>query len=258
MKSASEIAAVVDSAKLKYLLEADYLIYTREVLDECRRVAPTINVPDFPILQNISDNSTFHSALHMLADQVPDYFTKEELERLKHEGMIHTEIPVASVKEWVEETLKLKGNNPERYQERVDGFNASLAEDIERKDEYFADRGYCRKNWMKNFLKIDRVLTAFNQGIDVDVLLARIDAENCPAVKLYWTIRENRINTGKAPDDNDVDDYMFIPVIPYADFVLTEKELKHFVLWADRSYKSKVFSNAAQGVEHLKKQGFSL
>lgn len=44
VESAREITAVVDSANLKYLFEADYLVYTREVLDKCHEQNPDIQV----------------------------------------------------------------------------------------------------------------------------------------------------------------------------------------------------------------------
>jgi len=63
IESAREIAAVVDSAKLKYMLEVDYLVYTLEVLAQCRKQDPNINVPDLPILQKLSDKESFFSVL---------------------------------------------------------------------------------------------------------------------------------------------------------------------------------------------------
>ncbi|MHC4074363.1 MAG: hypothetical protein ACYSW0_21305 [Planctomycetota bacterium] len=229
-ESASEIAAVVDSAKLKYQLEADCLIYTHEVLDQCCKQNHKLKVPDLPlVLQNISDNSTFRSSLGTLATQVPDYL-EEGHKRFQQNGQIPVEIPIFSVREWVTETLCWKEKNPETYQERIDGFKAPLSEDIARKDEYFSDRLHYQRNWIKGFLKIDRILRAFNPGIDVDCVLKRIDVKDCPAVDLYWTVREKRMRSGNPPNDNDVDDYMYIPVIPYADVVLIEKQLRGFVL----------------------------
>jgi len=257
IESASAIAAVVDSVKLKYITEADYLVYTREVLDQCHEYDPTIKVPDFPVLQKLSDNITLSSAVGILATQVPDYLEDSQRKRFQKNGQIPTEVPVFSVRQWVEETFKWKDKNPETYQERIDGFKTSLSEDIERRDEYFADPRQYRKGWMKGFLKIDRILKAFNPGIDVDTVLDSIDATQCPAVSLYWKVREKRMLSGNPPKDNDVDDYGFIPVVLYADIVLIESNLREFILQADKSLESKVFSSASDALCCLNKCVFT-
>lgn len=258
VESASEVAAVVDSAKLKYVLEADYLVYTREVLDQCFEQNHDLKVPNLPlVLQNISDNSTFLSSLGVLATQVPDYLEESQRKRFQQNGQIPVEVPIFSVREWVTETLAWKEKNPETYQERIDGFRASLSEDIARKDEYFHDRERYRRAWIKRLLKVDKILKAFNPGIDVDAILEKMDIEECPAVTLYWTVREKRMRSGLPPNDNDVDDYMYIPVIPYADIVLIEKQLRGFVLQADKSLGSKVFSKVSDALNALENQGFT-
>jgi hypothetical protein len=256
-ETASKIAAVVDSANLKYLFEADYLIYTWEVLDLCHRQNPSIQVPDLPIFQKLSDNITFFSARGILANQVPDYLEEDELGQLEKKAGTPIKIPIASVRQWVEETLKLKCKNPELYKQRITNFKAQLAYDIENKNVYFNDRQSYRKDWLKRVLKIERILKAFNPKIDIDSVLDKIDAIKCPAVRLYWAVREKRMKSGNPPNDNDVDDYMYIPVVPYADIVLIEKNLRAFILQADKNLKSKVFSNVSDALNALVNQKFT-
>jgi len=255
--SAREIAAVVDSAKVKYVFEADYIVYTREILDQCHQQGQDIRIPDFPILQKLSDNESISSVLGMLATKVPDYLEEDKLERFKQNGKIPIDIPVVSVREWVEETLNWKEKNPKTYQGRVDDFKSSLLEDINRKDEYFNDRQQYRKDWIKRLLKVDKILKAFNPGVDVDGILEKIDMKKCPAVSLYWEIREKRMRSGNPPKDNDVDDYGYIPVIPYADIVLIEKNLREFIFQADNNLKTKVFSKVSEALGALDSQTFA-
>jgi hypothetical protein len=257
VESAREITAVVDSANLKYFFEADYLVYTREVLDQCHEQNPDIQVPDFPIFQNLSNNSTLCSARGILANQVPDYLEEDEFGQLEKKEGTPTEVEIGSIQQWVEETINWRRRNPETYQERIAGFKAPLSEDIARKDEYFHDRKRYRRDWIKRLLKIDKILRAFNPGIDVNAILEKIDIEDCPAITLYWTVREKRMRSGLPPNDNDVDDYMYIPVIPYADVVLIEKQLRAFVLQADKSLESKVFSKVGDTLNALENQGFT-
>lgn len=108
---------------------------------------------------------------------------------------------------------------------------------------------------MKRFLKVDKILEAFNPGIEVDGILSQIDTKSCQAVNLYWKVREKRMLSGNPPEDNDVDDYMFIPVVPYADIILTERNLRTFILQANQSLGSKVFCKATDVAETLKNIG---
>lgn len=255
--SACEIAAIVDSAKLKYILEADYLVYTREILNQYRDQNLNIRVPDFPVIQNLSDSSSLSSALGILLAQIPDYLEENKRAQLEQKIPFPTKVPLFSTQQWVEGTLDWRQRNPETCQKRIDGFKDSLSEDIARKGEYFSDPQRYRKEWMKRFLKIDRILKAFNPQDDVDSVLDKIDVTKCPAVKLYWSVREKRMNSGNPPQDNDVDDYMFLPVVPYADIVLTEHNLREFIRQADNNLMSKVFSKASDALSALENQGFS-
>ncbi len=240
------------------MLEADYIVYTHELLSQCRKQNTNINVPDLPpVLQNISDNSTFRSALGILVGQVPDYLEKDKLEQIQKKGGLPITVTIFSAQGWTEETFYWKQRNKEINQERLDGFRDSLSEDIERKDEYFNDPQQYRKDWFKRFLKIDRILRAFNPGIDIDAILEEIDIKNCPAVDLCWTVREKRMESGKPPEENDVDDYIFLPVIPYADLILMEENLRGYILWADSNLKSKVFSDTGDFLSALENKGFT-
>ena len=65
---------------------------------------------------------------------------------------------------------------------------------------------------------------------------------------------EKRIKAGYAPKDNEVDDWLFLPVVPYADLVLIDSNLREFILQADRSLESKVVCNMTDAVDILKTQ----
>ncbi len=256
--SASDIAAVIDSAQVKYMIEADYLVFTQEILALCHKQGQDLNVPGLPsVLQDISDDRTFRSVLGILVRDVPDYLDKDKLEQIQRKGELPIMVPTFSAGDWTRETFNWKEKNREIYQERIDGFISSLSEDITRKDEYFRDRKSYRRDWIKRFLKIDRILMTLNPGCDVDAILQKIDIQDCPAIALYWTVREKRMKSGLPPNENDVDDYMYIPIIPYADIVLAERQLRGFVLQADRNLESKVFSNVGDALSALENHKFT-
>lgn len=256
---ASSLAAVIDSAKLKYIMpETDGLVYTYEVLKQCQAQDSSIRVPDLPpIPQKISNNSTIRSPLGILINQVPDYLDKELREKIPKDIQFPTEEIFLTALQWMDELFKRKQKYPEMYQKRKEYFKASLSEDINRKDEYFNNPQHYRKAWLKRFLKIGRILKAFNPEIDIDGILDKIDATKCSAVRLYWAVREKRMLSGNPPNDNDVDDYMYIPIVPYADIVLIEKELKGYIIQVDKNLKSKVFSKASDALAALENQKFS-
>jgi hypothetical protein len=49
---------------------------------------------------------------------------------------------------------------------------------------------------------------------------------------------------------------MLLPVVPYADLVLTDNNLREFILQADRNLGSKVFSEVSDALNALEKGGF--
>mgnify|MGYP001614122725 CR=1 FL=1 len=257
IRRAREIAAVVDSAQVKYLIDADYLVYTTEIIELCRNIDTGLRAPDLPpVLQNISDNSDFRSALGILVHNIPNYIEKQKLEQLQRKGELPITVPIFSAGEWTEDTFRWKQSNEEIYQERRKGFGDSLSKDIESKEEYFNNSKRYRIDWLKRFLKIDMILRASNPGIDIDDILGKIDVSQCPAVNLCWAVREKRMKSAHPPQDSDVDDYGYIPVIPYADIVLVERQLCGFILQADKSFESKVFSRVSDALNALQHRGF--
>ena len=258
-QSIREIAAVIDSAKLKCTIpESDHLVYTYEVLEQCHKQNPSMRVPDLPpIFQNISDNCAIRSSLAILARDVPDYLEEGQNEKIREQGGLPTEIPVLSAGEWVKGIFNRRQANPEDYDKRISDFKNQLAYDIQNKDVYFCDSERYRRDWLKRLLKIDRILRAFNPGCDIDAILQKTDVEDCPAITLYWTVREKRMRSGVPPTANDVDDYGYIPVIPYADIVLIERQLREFVLQADKSLEAKVFSKVSDALNALESQRFA-
>jgi hypothetical protein len=130
-------------------------------------------------------------------------------------------------------------------------------EDITRKGEYYADRQRYRRDWIKRLLKIDRILKAFNPGVDVDSVLDNTDITNCSSIQLYWKVREKRMEYNNPPKDTDVGDYIFLSGVPYADIILLENKMRNLILKADNSLKVKVFYKAADALKAIKNQAFT-
>jgi len=250
-QSARQIAAVIDSAQLVYQLEMDQFVYLSEVLCECKRLDPSLQIPELPKTQLLEPAGIFRSTHAVLARSVPDYF-----DSAKDPNAIPVDIPVGSVREYVKTTLKLEQENPGRYNDRIEGWKASMLYDIRHKDEYFRSRKHWWLEWMKRFLKVDKVIAGLNPGLNVEMYLQDVDIENCPAVGLYFDAREKRMKAGHDPQDNEVDDWQFLPVVPYADLVLIDRNFRTFILQADKSLEARVFANAADAAEVLRKQEF--
>jgi len=251
-QSASQIAAVIDSAQLVYQWEMDQIVYLSEVLCECQRLDPSLQIPDLPKMQPLTPGGFFRSTHAVLARSVPGYF-----DSVRDPNGIPENIPVESVSEYVKTTLKLEQENPGRYNDRIEGWKASMSYDIHHKDEYFRSPKHWWLEWMRRFLQVDKVIAAFNPEFHAEMYLQNVDIENCPAVRLYFDAREKRIRAGHDPQDNEVDDWQFLPVVPYADLVLIDRNFRTFILQADRSLEAKVFANAADAADVLRKQEFN-
>jgi hypothetical protein len=252
-KSANAIAAIFESVKLVYMIEGDTFVYTREVLDECKRQNTERVVPQFDMMHIWNDGGSFRSALGVLGSTIPGYVEKDVLSSsVQNQKDISEVVPVVSFPNLIKEHFKYKKRNLAIYEERVKGFNESLQYDIDHAEEFFANSSYFITEWFKRHLKIDRILLALNPGIDVNEVLNTLDIEKCPAVKLFIHTREKRLRDKSPPKDNDVDDWFFLPVIPYADLVLTDRNFRHFILQADESLESKVFADASEAAQALK------
>jgi len=252
-KSANAIAAIFESVKLVYMMEGDTFVYTREVLDECKRCTPSIEVPKFGVAHIWSDGGTYKPASSVLCATIPDYCEKDVLPAyIQNPKDLPQEVPVVSFSRLISENFRYKKQYHANYEERVNGFIASLQNDIDHAEKFFSNRSYFITEWFKRYLKIDKILTALNPGIDISRTLGSIDIERCPAVKLRIRVWEMRIKDKSPPKNNDVDDWFFLPVIPYADIVLIDSNFRHFILQADESLKAKVFADASEAAQPLK------
>lgn len=243
-ESASQIAAVLDSAKLLYLVEPDTFVYLSEILRECARIDPRLNIPSLPILHEQKPGGSFEPVLGWLAHNVPDYIKRHELPSyLDNCDSVPTIVPVSSARRYALESARYRKENPDTFRERVDGYNAALQQDISHADLLTKGVQPFLVDWMKRYLRVDRVLTALNPGIDVDALLERLQLDCCPAVKLWFAAREKRIRAGHPPKENEVDDWAIIAVVPYADLVFIDSGLAEFLFQADGNLQAKVASD---------------
>lgn len=248
-QSTSEIAAVIDSASLKYTMPTEVFgVCIQEVLYQCKKQKSDILIPDLPpILQNISDNCTFRSSLAILTNQVSGY-TNVKLPK----GGLPEEIPVSTVAEWVEKIFN-KEQNTGCYQKRRAYFMKRFNYDIEHKDGYFKNPKPHRLDFIKEELKVDIILEHFNPEINVNDIIEKIDIEECHALNLLIQCHEIRLQKGKPfRKENDVDDYIFIPIVPYADFMLIEDKFKGTIIQTDNRLRTKVFSNVSDTLEAIK------
>ena len=248
LESAYQIADVLDSAKLRYFFEGDSFIYLHELLTECRRAEPSLKVPAVPILQVMENAGVIETALGTLLHEIPGYNEPGDLPKyVTDPSQFPRNIPVITARRGVKETFRYKRENPETYQEREDGYIAALSQDIERRTERDISVSDL-VSWAKRFLRIDRVLNHKNENIEVDQLLGRLDLENCPGTKLWFAARSKRIDAGHPGRENDVDDWVFLPIVPYCDITLTDRAFREFILQGDRSLTDKVFADPRQAV----------
>jgi len=252
VESAKELAEVVDSARLQYEIEKDSFVFLHEIQAELRRLEPSIRLPDFDVLFVRDIAKAARRALSVLKNNVPGFFEPREL--LHPDVELPNEIEFAPAAEHVERAYICKTERPAVYQERVDGHKAAYHHDIDalagrhKKDFTSAEN----LGWMKRFVRADRVVAALNPGLPVDELLARVDVMRCPAVNLFLEAHLQRVRAGHAVQDNDVDDWMIVHIVPHADVVLTERKLAHFIRQADPTLGERVTHDPKRAIELLR------
>ncbi len=255
-KSALQLASIFDKAECIYQLESDTFIYLSEVLEECKRLDASVVFPKLPILHYLQKGSQYTPAHSTISKLVSDYnFGSID------KSTFPDHVPVVSISEHVIETLRWKEKNPEVFEERIKGHNETLTQDVEFAGDDFV--GFSQEqiiDWMKRFLQIHKILRVASPKANIDALLGRIDITNCPATYLYIRIRENLIRRRYRPEENDCDDFIYLPAIPYADFSLIEKRFAGWILQAEGELKASVFCrpiDAANAVvEYLKIERF--
>jgi hypothetical protein len=263
-KRAKEIARVVDSYPVRYDYDLDKFIWLREVLDECKRTTPKLQVPDFPILQCPSNGDLRANIFAILDKCVPGFFQDTQVSERDHTTQVKTQtamnlvsVHFGSVLDCVEAACRVKTNSPNRYRERVLGHRAAFDNDSRelhnRKDRKFNKNDVA--TWLRKYLRVDRILSALNPGVDVDSVLSKVDISRCPGTHLFLKTREMRLRdyTTKRKD-SDVGDWSYVPILSYVDVALIEKNLRTYVIQADRKLEERVFAQpieAAEAIENL-------
>lgn len=252
IESAKEIAEVVDSARLQYEIETDSFVFLYEIQAELRRLEPGIRLPDFEVLLLRDVNKAVPRALPVLKNLVPGFFDPGDLRDPEFE--YPKEIPFSTVAEHVERAYLCKTERPTVYQERVDGHKAAYQHDLEalagKRNKSLTSADHL--GWMKRFVRVDRVVAALNPDLAVDKLLSRVDLTKCPAVNLFLNAHLARVKAKPPVHENDVDDWMIVHIVPFADVVLTERKLAHFIRQADSSLGNNVTHDPERAMDMLR------
>lgn len=240
LESATEIADVIDSAKLQYEIEFDMIVYLREVLTELKRLDPSLCLPEYEIVHVRILGQSVRRAMGVLRTTVPEFFVESQL--LPGSESLPVEVPCFSARWHVERSWEFKHNRPATCRERVDGHIAAYEQDraafLTRKKKS-PQRGDL-VDWMKRYLNVDRILKKLNENVEIDSLLEVVEIERCPAVWLFIKAHEKRIRAGNDAKENDVDDWLSLSVVPYADLVMAERNLRAFMIQAQPQLDVKV------------------
>ncbi len=251
-ESAKQLAAVIDSAQLQYEIEPDVYVYLNEILSECRRSDPSISIPQIPVLHQRLIGETAERAQGVIGREVPGYFRGDT--GSDYPSDLPADVTFHKVTDFVDSALEFKARKRDVYNERVQGYQAALRKDMEwaraRRRVALTELG--KRNWMKQSLKADLVLSALNPELDVDCALEGVDIGRCPGVDLFLKTLLHRIRDGRPPKDNEVDDWMFLHVVPYVDVVLTDREFRDFILRADATLAGKLPGNPSEAVRVLR------
>jgi hypothetical protein len=244
-ETALELAEVFTEAESLYLAESDTCIYTSEVLEECKRIDPSASFPKLPTLHYWQKDGHFTPALMTIKQHVPDYVHDSTAK-----SSFPDQCPVVSIADFVTSALRWK----EHAEKRIRGHNEPLSRDIALAGDQF--KCFSKEQivrWMKGFLQIDKILRIANPKAAPDDLLSAIDVSRCPATYLYISIWENLVRRKCQPQENDCDDFFYLPVIPYSDISLIETRLAGLILQVDKKMKTRVFCKPPDVVSALRR-----
>ncbi len=242
-KSAREIVAVLDSAALKYQIEDDTFVFLSEVLAECSRIEPSLDLPEIQIIQTWPPDCR-KDALMVLWEYLESKGVSPDTVLGAEPASKISIKTMERVSDFVEEALKFKTDFSGSYQERINGFNDMYQEDknIYRSQKTITNKN--RLNWLKKFLKVDTYLGAAGYKNRVDDILEKIEIKNCTAAGLWLKAWENFIsNYTRNSKNSDVHDWATVHVATYVDFMLTEGPLRHHITAVDANLGKKVFCN---------------
>ncbi len=248
-ETVTQIADIFDQSKCIYQLEEDTNIYISEIMKHSKNLYPLICFPDIPIMHYLKKGGSYTPAITIIAKNVSDYnFGQVDGNRFPDD------VPVVTIREHVIKSLQWREENPMLLQERISGFKAAFEQTKKQVGKNFTRLTKPEIiDWMKRFLQIDKVLRAAKLKTDVEGLLDCIDIAKCPAVNLYVKIRESLIKNKYGPEDNDCDDFAYLPVIPYADISLIEKRLMGQILKANKQFKTTVFCKPSDAENTIRK-----
>ena len=243
LQRALQIGRVLDSAKLIYVMDLDKLVYTGEILRECKRIEPQLHIPEIPAIRVYNPGQVVPHMLHFLLNRVPGYAEDGDVPR-EYEGQELPEQYLAkSVADYVKSAFAWKQDHPEVYCERIDGYRASLQGDIDAARPNLELTKKERVDWFTRYLKVDRIIAAWNPGVDAAHLVERIALENCPATNLWLTARQYRIRSARQAPKGEGDDWQFLPAVVYGDLILTDRNFRESLLQADRTLAEKIPAN---------------
>jgi len=243
---------VVDSAQLSFELEIDGFIFSHEFLVEAHHVEASLTLPRFEILPTRKINQLAERAVSILMNDCPQFFDGEPLPDGATE--MPRAVPFLNARACVDRGWKLKTESPGFTQSGLRDFGPRLVVTLPPWRHESSGRMPLTISSPGEAIYKNRGLEGYNSNVDVDAILIRLDISRCPATKLYLEARKKRAQADRqAIMDNDVDDWMYVPVVPYADVVMTERNLASYLRQADPCVDEKVTHDPKRAVSLLQK-----
>lgn len=248
LQTALQLAEVVDSARTSFEVETDKFVFLREVLDEIRRTDISLVLPEFEVFFLRTPGGAVRRPLPVLMREAPGYIDPAML--LEGAEKLPAEIPIGDAVTNVECAWNFRKNHTDAYRERIDGFRAAFEQDLDilgaRSGKGIQPRDILE--WLTRYLQVDLVIRQLNPNADTEALLNQVDIAGCPATRLFLDARERRIRAKEPVKDNDVDDWLTVPIAAYSDILLTERNLRSYLHQADPMLSERVFHNPNEAV----------
>lgn len=205
------------------VLEVESLLaYLVEMLAEVQRVRPNIRLPAPPVLRPVGE----------IGSELSELLKRHPAWAAIWTGELPPAQPLAiAIRGWVARARHHATVRPDVMQERIEGWRDAMAENARRDSRRKLSKTDI-DDWAVRANQLDAVLTAFDPALNVNEVLAEADFSRGQACSAYlngmwYYIRERG---SRPPDENDVDDWGQVPAMAYADYALTERRMRHYLV----------------------------
>ncbi len=224
---ARRYARILDSAPQVLEFDPGVAVPQAECLNECRRIQPELQFPQFEILRPIA---LIRQLLVFMNQHHPN--AKEAASSMEMQ-MPQGPQPQGTVRMFVEAYICVSPAASSVWEVGVKGDKFAFDTTKATQQSCSPEKLFLPatiKNWVLNALRLKDMLASVNPDCNPEDIVERIDISKCPGLCFYYRFYHNFVRNKKAYDDpHDLIDHAFIPGLCYCDHALVDKRVRDLI-----------------------------